>query len=407
MPIETEAWVLRRARPDESGPARLALETIELPDLADDRILVEPLYGCWEGNMTHAVLRDPIDVCAMRGEEEIVLGNAGTVRVLEVGRAVRDVRPGDVAILSAIGSHDEHGFMIQAYAYDTPGTVGVLARRIVLKRENLLHVLRDSAWSPRDWAAFALRFPTAWANWRLAFGAYRLQMTERMCAEPFVVGWGGGVALAELLLARQAGCRVAMIASRPERLARIRALGIEPIDRRQFPDLDFDEARYAADGDYRRAYRRSEETFLDALRTAGGGRDVAIFIDHVGAPVFRATVKALGRQGVLATAGWRRGMRTTLVRAIECINHHLYVHTHGARAEEGVEAIAHGEATGWMPPLERETCAWADIGDFAEACAHDRVASYFPMFAVNAATAHDGVAGRRTERRPAAAAMSV
>ncbi|MEW6268363.1 MAG: zinc-binding alcohol dehydrogenase family protein [Thermodesulfobacteriota bacterium] len=404
MPIETEAWVLHRAREGEKGPARLALETITLPDLTDDQMLVEPLYGCWEGNMTHAVLREPLDVCAMRGEEKVVLGNAGTVRVLEVGRAVRDVRPGDVAILSAIGSHDEHGFMIQAYAYDAPGTVGMLARRVVLRRENLLYVLRESAFSPREWAAFSLRFPTAWANWRLAFGAYRLQMTERMCPEPFVAGWGGGVTLAELLLARQEGCRVAMIASRPERLAQIRALGIEPIDRRTFPDLDFDEARYAADGDYRKAYRRSEEAFLDALGTAGGGRDVAVFLDHVGAPVFRATVKALGRQGVLATAGWRRGMKTTLLRAIECINHHLYVHTHGARAEEGIEAIEHGEATGWMPPLERETCAWRDVGELAEECIRDRVASYFPMFAVNAHAAHDAVARPGERRRPAAPA---
>src|SRR5690606_13899828 len=113
----------------------------------------------------------------------------GTMRVLEVGRAVRNVRPGDVAVLNASGTQDEHGFMIQAYAYDAPGTVGVLARRLVLRRENLLHILRDSAWSPRDWAAFSLRFPTAWANWRLAYGAYRLQMTERMCPEPSVVGW--------------------------------------------------------------------------------------------------------------------------------------------------------------------------------------------------------------------------
>ncbi|HEY8517123.1 MAG TPA: zinc-binding alcohol dehydrogenase family protein [Candidatus Binatia bacterium] len=409
MPIETEAWVLHRARPDERGPGRLSLETITLPDLGDDGILVEPLYGCWEGNMTHAVLRDPIDVCAMRGEDRIVLGNAGTMRVLEVGRAVRNVRPGDVAVLNASGTQDEHGFMIQAYAYDAPGTVGVLARRLVLRRENLLHILRDSAWSPRDWAAFSLRFPTAWANWRLAYGAYRLQMTERMCPEPFVVGWGGGVTLAELLLARQQGCRVAMIASRPERLTRIRQLGIEPIDRREFPDLEFDEARYAADGDYRKAYKRSEEAFLDALRTAGGGRDVAIFLDHVGAPVFRATVKALGRQGVLATAGWRRGMKTTLLRAIECINHHVYVHTHGARLDEGLEAIEHAEATGWMPPLERETCAWADIGDFAEDCIHDRVASYFPMFAVNAEEARDAVTGRdeRHDPRQAAATLSL
>ncbi len=405
MPLETEAWVLHRARPDETGPARLVRETITLPDLRPDQMLAEPLHGCWEGNMTHALLRDPVDVCALRGEDPVVLGNAGTVRVVEVGREVKDVRPGDVAILSAIGSQDAHGFMIQAFAYDAPGTIGMLAKQVPLVRRNLLYVLGETAYSTREWAAFSLRFPTAWANWRLAYGAFRLQMTERLCPEPFVVGWGGGVTLAELLLAKQHGCRVAMIASRPERLAQIAALGIVPIDRRQFPDLDFDEARYAADGDYRRAYRRSEETFLDALRTAGEGREVAIFLDHVGAPVFRATVKALGRQGVIATAGWRRGMKTTLLRAIECINHHLYVHSHGAREDEGVEAILHGEATGWMPPPDPTSCAWADVADFAADCAADRVASYFPTFAVNASA--DVRAGERPQRAGSTSAALV
>ncbi len=59
-----------------------------------------------------------------------MLGNACTVRVVEVGRDVKDVRAGDVAILSAIGSQDEHGFMIEAYAYDAPETIGMLARQV-------------------------------------------------------------------------------------------------------------------------------------------------------------------------------------------------------------------------------------------------------------------------------------
>ncbi len=36
MSIATEVWVLHRARPGETGPARLALETIALRDLRDD-----------------------------------------------------------------------------------------------------------------------------------------------------------------------------------------------------------------------------------------------------------------------------------------------------------------------------------------------------------------------------------
>src|SRR5690606_25381521 len=113
-----------------------------------------------------------------------------------------------------------------------------------------------------------------------------------------------------------------------------------------------------------------------------------------------------GRQGVLATAGWRRGMKTTLLRAIECINHHVYVHTHGARLDEGLEAIAHAEATGWMPPLQRETAAGARSGESAADCSGARGASCLRMCAVAAEGAPGGGAGRGERQAPRQAAAT-
>lgn len=123
----------------------------------------------------------------------------------------------------------------------------------------------------------------------------------------FVCAWGGGVSLAEVTLARWMGCQAAMVASTPERLALLQQLGIIPIDRRGLDNIAF------------------EEKLLDLVYTHTAGKGVSIFIDNIGAPVYKLTVKALARQGVIATSGWKHGAILPISRAMECINRHLYV----------------------------------------------------------------------------------
>src|SRR5262245_57613201 len=65
MTIRADAWVLYAASESEkSRPGKLVRESIELPELGEEDVLAEPLYGCWEGNMGHALQRKPVDVCA-------------------------------------------------------------------------------------------------------------------------------------------------------------------------------------------------------------------------------------------------------------------------------------------------------------------------------------------------------
>ena len=88
--VTTEAWVIYAA-PDGSTspqPAELKKEEFSFSDINDHEVLAEPIYGCWEANMTHALERRPIDICRYRGEEKVVIGNAGVVRVLKAGSNV-------------------------------------------------------------------------------------------------------------------------------------------------------------------------------------------------------------------------------------------------------------------------------------------------------------------------------
>lgn len=356
--ISTDAWVLHRGG-REGGPGRLVREVFTFPDPGPDEVLARPLFGCWEGNMDHAIRRSPVDVCALRDEPRVVLGNAGIVEVRDTGPAVTGVRAGDVCLVFCNGTPDDQGYPTTILGYDAPGTMGVLAKTIKLRPSQLIPIPATSRYSLPQWAAFSLRYITAWANWRVAHACWQLQMDGVPPEQVHVYGWGGGVALAELVLARQAGCQAVMITSRPERRELLASLGIATLDRSTL----------------------GEAELLAAIQRGTSGRGVSIFIDNIGSS-YRMTLKALGRQGIITTSGWKHGMTFPVVRSAECIARHIHVFTHYARHAEGVAAVRHALDHDWMPPPARRIYAWDDIPALADDYAHARIDDYFPVFAV-------------------------
>src|SRR5436305_8018808 len=383
--IKTEAWVLHIG-PEQPEPAILMKEDFAFPDITENEVLVEPIYGCWEANMTHALDRKPVDICRQRGEARVVLGNSGVVRVLRTGASVQHLHAGEFGLYFGAGSTDPNGYMLKAAGYDAPGSIGLLAKQIKLPPNQILPLPAQTRYSLRQWAAFCLRYLTAWSNWHVAYGAWRLQMTcdEVPDEQTFVWGWGGGVVLAELALAQLKGCQTFMISSQEERLQLMQKMGITPVDRRLFSALDFDEEKYRSDSAYKRRYQEAEKVFLSLVQGHTNRQGASIFIENIGIPVFRATVKALGRQGVLTTSGWKRGMNLQFIRAIECINRHLHVNTHYSRYSESLVAIAFAEETGWIPPDTAGVYGWEDIPQLARDYSAGTVTSYFPLFQVNA-----------------------
>lgn len=378
---ETEAWVLHAGEGSTPTPGELRRETLELGALGVDEVLVEPIYGSWDANMMHAISRSPIDVCKQRNESRVVLGNCGVGRVVAAGPAA-GVEIGKTYLCFGTGRYDRYGYMELAHGYDAAGTVGLMARRTKLRARNLIELPPDSRFSLAQWAAFSLKYLTAWSNWRVAYGALRLQLSEDDLPRPFVWGWGGGTTLSELDLARHFGCDTVMISGSDKHLEEIAAYGVGTLDRRAFPYLVFDEERYGNDRDYAKMYRGSEKAFLREVHARTEGLGASIFVDFIGTPVLRATLRALGRQGVLATAGWKCGMKSPLVRAVECLARHTHVHTHYARWSEAAAAVAFAEANAWMPDV-RSVYAWDDVPMLVSDYAEGRVPSYFAVYAVN------------------------
>ena len=362
--ISTEAWVLHRG--ESAGVAgRLVCETFSFEDIGPDEVLAKPLYGCWEGNMDHAIRRSPIDICELRNEPKVVIGNAGVVEIIRTGSAVSTVREGDKCIVFCNGTPDEYGYPITILGYDCPGTMGVLAKTVKMREKQVVRIPQQSRFSLEQWAAFSLRYVTAWANWNVAWGCFRAQLPEVPPEDVFVCGWGGGVAIAQLELAKLVGCRAAMLTSQKSRMSYLEERGIDPIDRGTFGQTSF------------------EEDFLAAIRSRTNGRGVSIFIDNIGAN-YRSTIKSLAREGVIATSGWKRIMTYPTVRSMECIARHIHVFTHYARYAEGIAAIAFAEENGWMPAVDGQTYSWEDIPKLAADYEAGTVNSYFPIFQVNA-----------------------
>jgi NADPH:quinone reductase-like Zn-dependent oxidoreductase len=378
-----DAWVLYAGESERPVRAKLVREGFELPPLGDHGVRARPLYGTWEGNMGHALNRRPIDICRQRGEAKAVIGNAGVVKVLEVGGKVRNVEPGQYGIIFCTGVEDRWGYPEKIMAYDAPGTMGCLAQEMVLTERQVIP-LPDSTRHPlAQWAAFSLRYVTAWSNWEIAYGVFRLLVSPDEYASPNVWGWGGGVTYAELDLARRHGCRAVMISGTPRHLEKIQRFGLTAVDRRLFGELEFDDARYKSDPAYRNEYRKNEEAFLAEVRLRTHGEMVQIFLDYIGSPVYRATLKALSREGVIATAGWKEGMELWNLRAIECIARHQHIFTHYARYQQGVRAVAYAETNDWMPQVDDQKIYGFDqIPQLAEDY-EAGLTDYFPCFSVN------------------------
>lgn len=384
MPETFRAWFLYPGKPGDTGRTELVEGELELPALGAGQVLVEPLFGAWGANMDHALARQPVDVCRQRREPRVILGNAGVVRVLAPGDGVTAFAPGQLAMLFSASVVDRYGYPEKALAYDAPDTMGCLATRMIVRPHELIAVPDGTRHTLPQWAVFSGSHITAWSNWELAFGALRLQLSHDELPAPHVWGWGGGTTLAELDLAHRHGCRVVAISSRDDRLAIIRALGLTPLDRREFATLAHDEKRLAADPEFRRAYLEAEQRFLREVDRLTDGDRVHIFVDYIGTPVYRATLRALARQGIITTAGWREGMVMNNLRAAECIGRHQHIHTHYARYAQGLAAIRYGEQHGWMPTMDARIYTFDEIPALARA-SDEGALGYYTAFSINPA----------------------
>ena len=155
---------------------------------------------------------------------------------------------------------------------------GTLQEALVVPERSAYPRPRHLSW--RESAAVPLSFLTAW---RLLFTRAQLASGDAIA----VVGIGGGVSLAALLLAKARGLRVYATSRDPAKLERARSLGAD--------------GAFPSDG------------FSKPVREATGGAGVRAVVDTVGPATFEESFRALAREGMLLTVGSTSGPKVELV----------------------------------------------------------------------------------------------
>src|SRR5215471_3227088 len=83
-----------------------------------------------EHNVDHAALADTVNIAQLRGGK-IYPGNSALGEVIEVGREVKRLRPGDIVVTHCNGDPDPYGYPMRIWAYDQPESVGWYAEEAV------------------------------------------------------------------------------------------------------------------------------------------------------------------------------------------------------------------------------------------------------------------------------------
>lgn len=386
--LKTDAWVLyaKGSGGDDASLFRKGVVTIE--PLEGNEVLIEPIFGHWEGNMSHGLNRSPMDVCKKRRESQVVLGNSGVARVLKTGSKVTKVKEGQICVFLPNSGCNRLGYLDSAFAFgfDERGTVGMLAKQTKVTENHLVPVPENSDVPLHQWPIISVRYGTAWSNWKVSAKCYWAQVSQEDYPSPYVFGWGGGVALGELLLAKNEGFKTAMMASTDERLQVIKDMGITPVDRREFIDLKYDPGKFETDRDFRKKYFAALNTFRKIVDEITRGEGVSIFIENIGLPVYPASLRVLSRPGVISSSGWKHGMGLEVNRALECHQRHIHVFTHALHSSEGAESVSFYDKNRWWAPRDNfPIYEWEDMPQLVDDYSNGRINSYFPVYRVNPA----------------------
>jgi crotonyl-CoA reductase len=292
----------------------------------------------------HAALADTTNIAEARGGK-IYPGNSALGEVLATGAEVNRFKPGDIVITHCIGEPDIYGYPLRIWAYDQPDSIGWYGKEAVVRDWQVVPAPLDCGLNLWEMAALPLRAPTAYHLWRRGIGIFRIKVPREKRARLTVLGFGGGVSELLLMLAVHEGHRALFCSGSPERRAHLEALGIEPIDQKEF---------------HRFASRDDVKAFNKHVKSITGGEGAHIVCDMLRGPVYAAGLAALAREGVNVSAGWQLGMDVTHNSANLSVRQITLDHTH-YETIDGVSAATELYGRVFRPTLHREIYAFEDL----------------------------------------------
>jgi len=255
------------------GPEVLEARAVPDPRIAPDEALVR-VRAC---GINHLDLWVRSGLRGLDIEMPHILGNDIVGEIVEVGAAVRHVKPGERTLVLPTLSC---GTCPQCFAgddnlcrqYDVIGRRrnGGYAELVSVPAVNCLPYPENLPWEQA--AAVPLVFLTAW---HMLVGRAKLAPGE----DVLVIGAGSGVGSAAIQIARLIGARVIATAGGAAKLERARALGAHEL-------ID-----------------HSREEVAARVRELTSKKGVEVAFEHVGGRVFEQAASALARNGRLVTCG--------------------------------------------------------------------------------------------------------
>lgn len=260
------------------GLEHLILQDMPMPSLAaPDSVLVR----------VHAAALNRLDLFVAEGLKGLtyefphIVGSDGAGIVDQIGSGVTRVRPGDAVLLNpgvACGGCEfcRAGEQPLCPTYQILGEhrPGTVAEYVALPERNLYPKPANMPWAQA--AAFPLATLTAW---RMLISRARLRPGETV----LIWGIGGGVAVAALKIAKEAGARVIVTSSSDEKLAWARRLGA---------DATLNHARTEVAAEVRGLTER---------------RGVDVVVETVGEKTWEQSLRCLGKLGRLVICGATTG----------------------------------------------------------------------------------------------------
>jgi crotonyl-CoA reductase len=322
----------------------IQLEELELREVGPRDLHLRILAVSAEHNVDHAALADTTNIAEARGGK-IYPGNSALGEVLATGAEVNRFKPGDIVITHCIGEPDIYGYPLRIWAYDQPDSIGWYGKEAVVRDWQVVPAPLDCGLNLWEMAALPLRAPTAYHLWRRGIGIFRIKVPREKRARLTVLGFGGGVSELLLMLAVHEGHRALFCSGSPERRAHLEALGIEPIDQKEF---------------HRFASRDDVKAFNKHVKSITGGEGAHIVCDMLRGPVYAAGLAALAREGVNVSAGWQLGMDVTHNSANLSVRQITLDHTH-YETIDGVSAATELYGRVFRPTLHREIYAFEDL----------------------------------------------
>jgi NADPH:quinone reductase-like Zn-dependent oxidoreductase len=322
----------------------IALDTIELRDVAANDVRLKILAVSGEHNVDHAALADTVNITEMRGGK-IYPGNSAVGEVVEVGPSVTRFSVGDIVLTHCNGAPDAYGYPTRIWAYDADESIGWYGEQAVVEDWQIVKAPLDCGLDLWEIAALPLRAPTAYHLWRRAIGIFRVKVRREQLATLNVLGFGGGVSELFLMMAKQEGHNAHFCSGSPERRAALENLGITGIDQKAYN---------------RFADRDGVKGFLKETKTLTGGIGMHIVCDMLRGPVFGAGLACAARQGVNVSAGWQLDTAVNYNSAGASTKQLTLDHTH-YETLVGVEAATELYGKVYKPTVHKEIYKFEDL----------------------------------------------